>query len=428
MQQLLEKTGLGWLKEPADIRFLILWFMVAIYPLIVVPHSYGIRYPLGWAPPSYFYAPRWCVLMVVGIITLGILIKDRVRLRKPVFIPLGLFAVFGLISTLLAKYPITAWVGSPYRFTGFSTYLACMLLFILASRTRQVERLLGCMVATASIVSLLALLQYLGINLIPHESFRKGMIGYGTMANSNFMGTYTAFIMPGALIRYLQTRKLPWLVGAAIIYIGLLVSLCRGAWLASLVGLAIILVFAIRKPEWRIPLVWFLGICLVTTLAVLPLRHTAVVKKAATVPSELTKVVNNNPRGGNKRIAIWQETLKLLPQVWAFGVGPDNLGYVLEVDMIEQNVDKAHNIYLDIAITLGIFTLAAYLAFLLFFLRQAKTGIGFSLLMMLATYLIQGMSNIDVVMIMPLFWSVLGLILAKNKKALLIFPTNVYKS
>lgn len=105
-----------------NIRYIILWFMVSIYPLIVIPHPFYISFFNGvLVPPGYFYLPRYVVLALVALITLIILIKDRVQVNNTVFIPLFLFIIFIIISSFNAPVQITAWVGSPYRFTGAST-------------------------------------------------------------------------------------------------------------------------------------------------------------------------------------------------------------------------------------------------------------------------------------------------------------------
>jgi hypothetical protein len=49
-------------KGKWNIRYLILWFMVAIYPLIVIPYQLPRDLEII-APVSYFYAPRYVVLL-----------------------------------------------------------------------------------------------------------------------------------------------------------------------------------------------------------------------------------------------------------------------------------------------------------------------------------------------------------------------------
>ena len=154
-----------------NIRYLILWFMLAIFPLLVIPNNIAIKFAMGVVPPEYVYLPRYIILGIVAIVALIILLKDRIQIKHPAFIPLFFFIIFSMISGFLAPIQITAWLGSPYRFTGLSTYYFCIILFILALTTSKTERLLTAMVYTAAIVSCLGLLQYFGINLVPHGHY-----------------------------------------------------------------------------------------------------------------------------------------------------------------------------------------------------------------------------------------------------------------
>ncbi len=154
-----------------NIRYLILWFMLAIFPLLVIPNHIWIRFALGVVPPEYLYLPRYVALGIVAVVALVILLKDRTQIRHPAFIPLFFFMIFAAVAGFLAPIQITAWVGSPYRFTGLTTYYFCIVLFILAQTTDKTERLLKTLVYTAAIVSCLGLLQYFGINLVPHAQY-----------------------------------------------------------------------------------------------------------------------------------------------------------------------------------------------------------------------------------------------------------------
>ena len=116
------------------------------------------------------------------------------------------------------------------------------------------------MVYTAAIVSGLGLLQYFGINLVPHGQYTaSGMIAYGTMPHPDFFGTYTAFILPAAIFLFLRSKKLYDLLFPALISAGQIVSLCRGTWIASLIGLLIVIWYAWNKPELRKNLFVLLG-------------------------------------------------------------------------------------------------------------------------------------------------------------------------
>lgn len=400
-----------------DKRFLILWFMVSVYPLVVVPHSFYVRFNGDYAHPGFFYGPRWVILAVVSLIALFILLRDREPVNQPVFIPLIFFIVFSIISAFLAPAPVTAWIGTPYRFTGLSTYYFCIILFILAKSSKKADLLISCLVITAGVVSFLAILQYFGLNLVPHEPSRDLLISYGTLPHPNFFGTYTAFILPAAILFYFRTRQLLWLVYSCLIYSGLLVSLCRGTWIASFVGFLIISYKAFKNPSQRKYLVFLVLIFLLVTIALLPVRDFALLNRFFSVTGEIGSGIKLGADAGSYRMFIWQESFKLLKHYWAFGIGPDHLIFANIITPAKELADKAHNIYLEMAVTMGIFSLISYFSFLSFFLRKWKTEMQFLLSTMILVYLIQGFFNIDVVINMPLFWITLGLSLGYSQES-----------
>jgi putative inorganic carbon (HCO3(-)) transporter len=396
-----------------NIRFLILWFMLAIFPLLVIPNHIYIKFAMGVVPPEYVYLPRYIILGIVAIIALIILLKDRIRIKHPAFIPLFFFIIFAMISGFLAPIQITAWIGSPYRFTGLSTYYFCIILFILALTTGKTERLLTAMVYTAAIVSCLGLLQYFGINLVPHGHYTaSGMLSYGTMPHPDFFGTYTVFILPAAIFLFLRSKKLYNMVFPVMIYVGQVVSLCRGTWIASLIGLAIIVWYAWNRPEMRRSLFVLLGAFVAVTLLLMPVNHGMLLARIFSLQGSYGITLNDT--AGSYRMYIWRGAFHLFLLYWPFGIGPDHLIYARLITPAHELADKAHDIYLEMGLTMGIFTLLSYLAFLGIILRKWKTEIGFVLFTMIAVYLIQGVANIDIVVIMPLFWIVLGLALSEQ--------------
>ncbi len=398
-----------------NIRYLILWFMLAIFPLLVIPNHISIHFAMGIVPPEYVYLPRYIILGIVAIVALIILLKDRTQIKHPAFIPLFFFIIFSMISGFLAPVQFTAWIGSPYRFTGLSTYYFCIILFILAQTTGKTERLLTAMVYTAAIVCCLGLLQYFGINLVPHGNYTAaGMPSYGTMPHPDFFGTYTAFILPAAMFLFLRSKKFYHLLFPILVYAGQLVSLCRGTWIASVVGLAIIAWYVWKRPEMRRNLFVLLGAFVAVTLLLMPVNHGMLLARIFSLNGIYG--INLADTAGSYRMYIWRGALHLFLLHWPFGIGPDHLIYARLITPAHELADKAHNIFLEMGLTMGVFTLLSYLAFLSFTLRKWKTEIGFVLFTMIAVYLIQGFTNIDIVAIMPLFWIILGLTLAEQDK------------
>lgn len=375
--------------------------MVAVYPLIVIPQ-------LG------FSIPRYILLVLLSLLTLFFLVRDRLKIDHPAFIALALFFGFALIATIQAPDPAIAWVGFYYRMTGLTTIFFCAILFISAYHCEKTERILTYMVVCAALVSIVAVLQHYGINIVS-EGYSKRP--YGTIGNSNWLGTYLVFILPAAILLFLRNKKQLLSISVALIYAGLLVCVTRGTWLAFIVVFVMIAyyVFFITEKSRRKYFSSVVLIMLMVTIVLLPTNDGIIVKRFLSIPDQVVLTSQFEDTAGSGRMYIWKETVILIKENWAFGVGPDHL----QITMPSGNImDKAHNIYLEIAVTLGVFALISYMLFLSFFLRlrYCKDELGFLFYIMVFTYLLQGLFNNDVIMVLPLFWIVLGLSLANMKR------------
>lgn len=455
-------------NQKLDFSYLLIGFMFIIYPLIVIPNNVVFDFPMLHgvviqAPPNYFYAPRYVVLALVAVLALFFLIWRQKISRKSLsarseLIPLALFFVFSCVAVAMAAFPQTAWFGTPMRYTGLTTYIFCIILFLLAAyglNAARVNKLLRGLVIVAAGVGLLGVLQYYNLNLVPHEDFRANFISYGTMANPNFFGTYMIFVLPAAMLVFLQQKR-SWfyLLCTALIYAGLLVSLTRGVWLTGLLiflALAWYVFFGWGKqislaaiPEklqanifqrlCRRINSWLNGLSakkafivitvvfILVTAILIPARDGRLFGKAATMPGEMLAATQLDPEAGSQRMFIWQKTAELWlsrPDITLFGIGPDHLIYARIITPAGSLVDKTHNIYLEKAITVGGLALLAYLVFLAFVLRNRRQNAPetmFLLKIMVAAYLIQGFFNIETVMTVPLFWLVLGMIAIRENE------------
>ena len=111
------------------------------------------------------------------------------------------------------------------------------------------------------------------------------------------------------------------------------------------------------------------------------------------------------------------------------GVGPDNLKNGIVKNVTDESFefikahngipDKAHNEYLNIAVTLGIPALVVYMAFLIAIIFPNLKNIFkrkdiFIILSIIGSYLVQAFFNISTIGIAPIFWLCLGIIDNKN--------------
>lgn len=393
-----------------------LFLMLCIFPLLVIPNKLG-----------YFYFPRYIMLGVLAILCIPNLLKNNNRKLLKTYIPLILYMICILISSIKAKDSQTAWIGlfgerflpmqgdanslgiaNINRFTGFSTIIFCVILFFTAYKTEKSDKFIEYMICCASIVGFIAILQHFGINIVPHEALRDKFPPYGTIGQHNFLATYTVFILPAAIYKFIMSKNQMWVPCIALIYSGLLVSTTRGAWIALGISMVIMCIYYLRQKQYRKSFIIVIAVMAIVTAILLPTNNGYLIKRLFSIPTNISSGLNLEDSAGSNRLYIWKQVVRHIPANWAFGVGPDNLIYSGIWLGSNNIVDKAHNIYLETAVTMGIPALIFYLTFLNFFLRPWKTDKGFMFFSMISTYLIQGFFNIDVIMVLPLFWIILG--------------------
>lgn len=390
---------------------LILFFMFCVYPFFVIPSSL-----------PYFYGPRYVVLYIIAIIALIYLVSNGIQYIIKADIALVTFIIFLIISTLLSDDITIAWGGNSLRFTGASTYIFCGILLVLASRTDvKIRRILiELMVCAAAIVSVIAIMQNYGINIVPHEAYRASFHSYGTLGHPNFLGTYTVFIIPAAMMLFLYQKKNFWLFCTALLFGALLVSLTRGSWLA-LAGIFIIIIYhAYKNKELRKGLYTITFVFIATYIILSTTSSLGLSERASSIPVEITNVAEYTDTSVSIRIYVWQESIKILKNNWAFGIGADTINIWVPREYYE---DKAYNTFLEIAVTMGIFALISFLTLLYFCLKQKGNYIQTILSFMIVAYLMQGQFNIDVIMNLPLLWIIMGLSLAGDTDYILKFTS-----
>ena len=115
---------------------------------------------------------------------------------------------------------------------------------------------------------------------------------------------------------------------------------------------------------------------------------------------------------GHGRIRIWSNVLNLIEDKPLLGYGPDNLGLVYEMSADDSKIaDKAHNIYLHIFVSSGVFALLGYLLWLgytIYLGLKSKDNTILVLCFGIIAYSIQGMFNINVIEVTPYFYIVAG--------------------
>lgn len=245
----------------------------------------------------------------------------------------------------------------------------------------------------------------------------------GFLTNPNFFGSYMVLCVAFALGLYVDEKKIIksiiYLLFTAMFLVGLLISNATSAAVGFIVILCYVLVYSIKNKYFKKIIIVSLMIIAIV-LGIKALGKTTLLKDITKTGQQATEMAkgNVNEKYGTNRIYIWKNTLKIVPKNLIHGVGVDNYYYAFDgKPLYSKNgkvfYDKAHNEYLQILITEGIFCLISYLAFYgIITVRGTKYSFKNKevyFILPIIGYLVQAFFNISVIEVAPIFYIALGL-------------------
>lgn len=380
--------------------------------------------------------------------------------RNPLLAPILAYWAILAVSTWLSIDPLRSLLGAPLRWEGFITFLlygGLVLLLPLVARVEgpltgsparegqragrvaaRVDQLLRWGMVVAMLIVAYGLVQRYGLDPAPRDAIRPraswwGTSAFSTLGNANFFGSFTAMYLALAAGRYLSAPKGDrgtgfWLAGAGVAYYGLLTSLSRGAWLAAGAALAVA-VAAMALARMGLPLRRLASLALL--VAVLTVGWRLADPMAGRRVADFVQDTSQQTGTVGQRLWIWRGTLGAVAARPWFGWGLESLGRVFPqfeppgrqaAGLTGLIIDRAHNDYLQVAVSSGVLGLAAYLWLLLRAAGAAWRGLRSngtsplqrSLLLALtaaaAAHLLAMGMNLSTVSESPSFWGFLGLI------------------
>ena len=424
--------------------FICLLFIIAIIPLIINPFAL-----------DYWYKPKidsiYALLIILGVIWgLQFLISRKsVNIKKNVlFLPLSFYALVSIISTWYSVNTKISIYGDIFREEGIYTilsYIALTVIFsIMVESEQQLLTLLRALLISATIISLYAIIQYLGYNPTEHfiPLFRGAENRSGsTIGNPTFLAKFLVLMLPLAIGCFLQSeqqKEKRLLLGSILVlFSALMVTFTRASLVSfacSLGLLAALLkgtVLLPGKKQLRIIVVCILCIIMLVELQAM-IRNKGMAGNSS--PS-ITKKVQSLFKGElQARLYLWEKAIMVIKERPLLGYGLDNQGSALERFSLEYArtfnhagvLDRAHNNYIDIALAQGLVGLAAYLWVILTFLRwlykttkaekSTKQKIMYcGLLAAFCGYCINDFFTFSTVSVSPTFWSLMGLTLSMDR-------------
>jgi O-antigen ligase len=395
---------------------------------------------LAWLPGA---ADPLTLIKLLVLSAGGLAIAPAVAMRwraagRPVLIVLipavagCLIIMWGVVSSMASGAPVWntvfGWWG---RGDGWLAWLGALLLLLgaLTLTSREVARTITWLLGGASLVALIGLLQFTGVN-IP-----EGVVGQvsGTMGNTNFAAGYFAIIGVLALGRALTQAVLWQRIWGAVLFVALAFLAWQtdsvqgpAALAAGVVALGIAYALLYRG-RFRVAGLTASAVVLLLGAVLLVLSFSAV-GPLARLWSERTFDI---------RQEYWQSAINIMNGLPVFGTGPDGFSrYVAEfrpesyVELLGPTlrVSAAHNIALQFGAVLGwaglilwiVLFVGTGIALLVRIVRAPVASIGLtaSVAGAFTAYFIQGMVSIDMLPLLATGWLVAGLALALAREPL----------
>ncbi|KPL02008.1 MAG: hypothetical protein AMK75_03330 [Planctomycetes bacterium SM23_65] len=383
--------------EPEPKRDWLEMLLLILVVVIILVHPTSKAFSLAWLGRLLGFsekivekAPRLTLADILiwlagALLFLRILLRREFRLLRGVRPAAVLLVALTIASMLFAQNKLSA-IADVIQYLEY--FIVCYLVLVIVLGTRgRLEKFTWLWLALGLYVVLAGLVHYV-------KTGRAAVDVSSTFLNRNILSGYLAMTLPfawGMILHYdYLSARLAWLV---LIAVGLVVVLAGGPWIAAVIGILVVSVIRSRK---LLPVVLLaLLILVVGAFPLLPRNNTAVLAKSIYPFHEELKTENPLDRV-NPRYIEWQAAAKFLTPGYhrelgisrathlrqlLLGVGIGN--YQLNVGRFygylpnpnENTVEPdTHNVYLVLAVSVGIPAMLAFLWLVGSFLRRAALG------------------------------------------------------
>ncbi|MEW5705935.1 MAG: O-antigen ligase family protein [Actinomycetota bacterium] len=385
-----EQTSPSYL-EPYQSDSLIYYGLIFTAAIIAIVFSPTVADTFG--------VPKFITTFAGSTLLLTIWLVNMLRQQKPrvlktgANLPIILFLIINVTSTVFSTSWTTSLVGHYSRFDGLLSIIAYAIVFFLSTqvfpgKTSRVIFALKAITITATLVSIYGLLQYFGLDPAPWQSgiFELNR-SFSTFGNPVHLGSYLVMILPLALSLVLTTKKPAQaiLFGLCFLLIAAstITTFSRGAWIASIISLLAFILIGKQSLSDIQKKRLFIGISVLLLAVIIISVTSASTGDVTSVGGRLKSFLELGGPSGISRLEIWKGALHMVADRPLTGFGIDTfrsaffkyetLKY-LQMRAPNETAGNSHNYFLQTAATVGIFGLLAFLFLVIqIFLYGART-------------------------------------------------------
>lgn len=416
------------------INFGLIIFAIVISPLwLLLAANFEL---VNLTVPFYYYEILYFLIPLEIVIYVYKIIKKEIKLNYCDIIVFLILILLMIVTNNSIDIDTSIW-GAYKRNEGFLSVLCYYLLFLNSKSLdeKQINIVIKVFFRVGIIQFVYCLLQvffrFPGLQLFSLNGVNYMAMGF--QGNPNFLGSYCIMLLGLALMLYLVKGERKYFVLSIIFFINLILAQSTGPFFAFIILFIFMIVFMKIKGiiDWKKIGIVCAGFIL--TFIIVSNGVELYCKKvfndkivsSYTIKGDILNTLNlfgvskgNNEENitiedyGSGRITIWKNALKAVPKYFWLGSGIDTFGYVYSQNNKGLYYDKAHNEYLQILVTEGIFTLNSYLSLLLLlFIDGVKSNnkLIWVLMMAFIGYALQAFLNISVNTVAPTFYIIMGM-------------------
>lgn len=360
-------------KKLSTIYFLPLLLLVGFVPLIVYAKLIdlsGTTQALYWTGQQQYldffsyWKSRWVIaLTVIALIIYIILYKQKklpFKNLKQYYIPLGIYAIFVIVSTIFAIDTQTALWGFVDMYQGMFVLLSYVTITFLTinfvNNERDVNLFVKAFLFLMIAEGILGISQYFGFDILQTGFGNKLILPgylvvedlsfsfgpktiYGTLFNTNFVGSFATLMLPLSIAFLLgsKTKKQRIISGLAVVLMIFTWIGCNSR--AGYLGVAVSAVFGIWLFRKVIIKNWigFVGVVVVFAVVLVGLNHASDGRIVSRIKSfNLGLAIENAKKVDERKLRF--EDIKL---------GEDSLSIVTDKSIINLKVDGDKLYFLD---------------------------------------------------------------------------------
>lgn len=284
-----------WLLLPLQFILIVLPLILRLYQSV----SGYSAYPWHSAEDAYvdvFLHGKMVAFQLVAAITLGLVVYKVIKMEKETrkrsflrFIPMFIYLGMVILSTVCSEHPGYAWSGAMDAKEPFGVLAGYVIVvfyaYLVIETMEDVARITGAAVIGSACMALIGILQTMGKDPLAMEAVQRLFAGnkfidtygplqtsvakgiaYGTLFNSNYVGTYVAMYAPLLLIGFVMYKQVWKKVACGLSFVGLLIMLFASqsrTGLIAVIAVAVVLLIFLSRKVWQY---WYLVIPGVTFL------------------------------------------------------------------------------------------------------------------------------------------------------------------